>query len=261
MFSVAFRLGFLLLVGGLVNVLIGCRWKFQCRAPYTWLYKLRERVTRREIRRGYDYYMLDLFDTQSEDIARIHERGGKVVCYFSGGTLEEWRPDAGLFPDSVVGNPMEGWQGEYWLDIRSLAVRSVMVQRMELAVRKGCDAVEADNLDGWMHNTGFPLTSADAVDYFTWLAQEAHSRGLQIALKNNGELVSALLSVLDMAIVEECFVNEECDWYVPVVQSGKPVFVVEYDLPRREFCCPARQYGFSAARACLALDGCWKPCF
>ncbi len=238
-----------------------CKWKTSCRASYTWLYKLNENVTSKEIQKAYDYYDIDLFSTTQDEIVQIHNNDGTVICYFSAGTLEDWRPDANQFPDSVIGEPMEGWEGEYWLDIRSQVVRDIMVQRIKMAKDKGCDAIEPDNLDGWKQNTGFPLSKQDAIEYFKWLAQEAHSRNLKIALKNNGELVPDLLSHLDMAVVEECFAYGECDAYAPISQSGKPVLEVEYDLPRRKFCCDAKELGFSSARACLELDGCWKPCF
>ncbi|NPA34768.1 MAG: endo alpha-1,4 polygalactosaminidase [Chlorobi bacterium] len=238
-----------------------CKWKASCKASYTWLYKLGETITDKEIDRKYDYYDIDLFNTSPEQIKRIQDNGGTVICYFSAGTLEDWRPDAGQFPDSVVGNPMEGWEGEYWLDIRSDAVRTIMAKRLDLAVSKGCDGVEPDNLDGWKTNTGFSLTRTDAIDYFKWLAQEAHSRNLKIALKNNGDLVPELLSDLDLAVVEECFAFDECDAYAPITQSGKPVLEVEYELSRNKFCCLAKDLGFSSAKACTDLDGCWKPCF
>ena len=238
-----------------------CKWKTSCKAPYTWLYKLGKPITDKEIERKYDYYDIDLFDTSPEQIAKIQNNGGTVICYFSAGTLEDWRPDANQFPDSVVGNPMEGWEGEYWLDIRNPTVRTIMAKRLDMALSKGCNAIEPDNLDGWKHNSGFPLTKNDAIDYFKWLSQEAHARNLKIALKNNGDLVPDLLPYLDLAVVEECFAYNECDAYAPISKSDKPVLEVEYELSRNKFCCQAKDLGFSSAKACTDLDGCWKPCF
>lgn len=45
-----------------------------------------------------------------------------MICYFSAGSWEDWRPDAGQFPDSVKGNNLEDWPGEKWLDIRQIDV-------------------------------------------------------------------------------------------------------------------------------------------
>lgn len=44
--------------------------------------------------------------------------GRKVICYFSAGSYENWRPDRHDFPSDVLGNNLEHWEGEKWLDIR-----------------------------------------------------------------------------------------------------------------------------------------------
>jgi hypothetical protein len=44
--------------------------------------------------------------------------GRKVICYFSAGSYENWRSDKNDFPSDVLGNKLEHWEGEKWLDIR-----------------------------------------------------------------------------------------------------------------------------------------------
>jgi hypothetical protein len=44
----------------------------------------------------------------------------------SAGSFEEWRPDALDFAAADLGNPLAGWAGERWLDIRSEAVKAIM---------------------------------------------------------------------------------------------------------------------------------------
>src|SRR5512143_2110882 len=84
-------------------------------------------------------YDLDLFDTPHESIEALHAAGQRVVCYFSAGSWEDWRPDAGVFPESLLGNDLEGWPGERWLDIRQLDTLSpIMAKRLDLAAQKGC---------------------------------------------------------------------------------------------------------------------------
>ena len=39
-------------------------------------------------------YDVDLFDAPTAVIERLHARGIKVICYFSAGSFESWRPDA-----------------------------------------------------------------------------------------------------------------------------------------------------------------------
>ena len=227
----------------------------------SWFYKLSEPLTEEEVAAGYQNYAIDLFDNPPETIRALKEQGSYVICYFSAGTWEEWRPDAQEFPPEALGNPLEEWEGERWLDVRHPAVREIMKRRLDLAVEKGCDAVDPDNTDFYLHNTGFNLTRQDAIDYIRFLSQEARARGLDIGLKNNGEIVPQVIDYVDFAIVEQCFQYNECELYRPFVKHGKKVFEVEYELERSEFCHKALAYGFSAAKACYELDGCWEPCF
>ena len=45
-------------------------------------------------------YDIDLFNTDQSVIDQLHNDGRIVICYFCGGSWEDWRPDAGQFPDS-----------------------------------------------------------------------------------------------------------------------------------------------------------------
>src|SRR5262245_1826039 len=49
-----------------------------------------------------EMYDIDLFDSPQEVIDGLHERRITVICYFSAGTFEDWRPDAGDFPQTVI---------------------------------------------------------------------------------------------------------------------------------------------------------------
>src|SRR5207249_10993540 len=68
-------------------------------------------------------YDIDAFDNDASQVAAIHATGAKAVCYISGGTLENWRPDANSFPSSGVGSAVSGWAGEKWLDIDRKSTR------------------------------------------------------------------------------------------------------------------------------------------
>ena len=128
-------------------------------------------------------YDLDLDDTPISIIDQLHADGHKVMCYFSAGSWEQWRNDADDFPDSVLGNDLDGWPGEKWLDIRRLdLLDSIMSARLDIAAQKSCDGVDPDNVDGYTNNTGFNLSYQDQIRYNTWLADQAHVRGLAIGL-------------------------------------------------------------------------------
>jgi hypothetical protein len=47
-----------------------------------------------------------------------------AVC--SGGTFEEWRPDAADFLPADKGNPLGDWPGENYINILSPNVRQIM---------------------------------------------------------------------------------------------------------------------------------------
>ncbi|MBX6424279.1 endo alpha-1,4 polygalactosaminidase (plasmid) [Thermosulfurimonas sp. F29] len=208
-----------------------------------------------------EVFDVDLFETPPETIAELKRRGRKVICYFSAGSLEPWRPDADAFPEEIIGNPLEDWPEERWLDIRRLDLLAPIVRaRLDLAVRKGCDGVEPDDVDGYLHDTGFPITYGDQLRYNVWLSLEAHKRGLSIGLKNDPEQAEELELFFDWALVEECFEYGECEAYRVFVRRGKAVFAVEYNLSPEEFCAEAAELGFSALRKRQELDAWRIPC-
>src|SRR3712207_7368747 len=45
-----------------------------------------------------------LFDTDPATVAALRADGRRVMCYFSAGSWEDWRPDAGGYPASVRGD-------------------------------------------------------------------------------------------------------------------------------------------------------------
>lgn len=174
-----------------------------------------------------EVYDLDLFDISAAEIATVKE-SGRLLCYFSAGSYEDWRPDADLFPEAALGRPLEGWPGEWWLDVTDPDVRAIMEARLDLAVERGCDGVDPDNVNGWENPTGFGLTETIQLEYNRFLADAAHERGLAVALKNDQLQLDALAEWFDLAVNEECAAFEECDAYAGFTAAGKPVLHVEY---------------------------------
>lgn len=175
---------------------------------------------------------IDLFDTAVSQITQLKSEGKSIICYFSAGTVEDWRPDSDSFPSEAVGSNMDEWEGEKWLDTTHTGVRSIMEDRIQLAAEKGCQAVDPDNIDGYLHATSFDLTINDTKNYLIFLANEAHSRGLLIGMKNAAEIAGDgsdfVKNYMDFAVVEECHRYDECDQYSAFIQLGRPVFAVEY---------------------------------
>lgn len=175
--------------------------------------------------KAWDY---DLYDAPASTISAFKNKGHPVICYFSAGSWEKWRPDADDFPKAALGKALDGWPGEKWLDVRNTAVRNIMKKRIALAKQKGCDAVDPDNMDGYGNDTGFDLTEADAVDYLKFLAQTAHDEGLACSLKNAGDIIPRVVDVADFSVNEQCVKYSECDLYQPFIEANKPVFHIEY---------------------------------
>jgi len=207
-------------------------------------------------------YDIDLFDNTADTIAALHDAGRVVICYYSAGSREDWRPDAGDYATGAIGKALDNWPGETWVDIRESSVRAVIRGRLDLAVSKGCDGVEPDNVDGYANDSGFPLTAADQLDFNRFLADEARARGLSIGLKNDLDQISDLVGDFDWALDEECFAYNECNALDPFVAAGKAVFQVEYgDATLADtVCSQANAHDFDTLIKKLEL-GAWRvPC-
>ena len=55
-----------------------------------------------------DAFDLDMFETSSPMVRRVHSSGRHVVCYINAGAWENWRPDAGDYSSAVKGKPFDG---------------------------------------------------------------------------------------------------------------------------------------------------------
>ena len=194
-------------------------------------------------------YDIDLFDNDAAVVKALHDQGRMVIGYISVGSLENWRPDASQFLPGALGRDYDGWPGEKWLDIRRLDLLApIMLARLDMCKAKGFDAVEPDNIQIHDNDTGFPITYQDQLKYARWLADEAHTRGLAIGLKNAPDMLADSLSSFDFAITEDCFKQGWHDQVLPFIQAGKPVFAAEYTDTGVDFqaaCAWGRQHNIS----------------
>lgn len=238
--------------GGWYRPDVGTRWQWQLSDPVNTSYVV-------------DLYDIDLFDSSPELIKALQSQGRKVICYFSAGSYEPWRDDAKAFQREELGKALDGWGEERWLDIRSPNVTAIMARRMDLAAEKGCDGVEPDNVDGYTNASGFTLSAADQLNFNRQLAEAAHKRGLSVGLKNDLEQVPELVAHFDFAVNEQCFEYAECEALSPFINTGKPVFNVEYQAQyvndgaaRRAMCRQASGLGFSSLVLPLDLDDAFR---
>ncbi len=218
----------------------------------TWYWQLQGTINHGVPAQVYD---IDMENTSKAEISALKSAGRTVICYFSAGSYENWRPDAGQFPAKALGRNLDGWPGERWLDTRNTTVREIMRRRMERAKAKGCDGVEPDNVDGYSNNPGFPLTASTQVNFNRYLATTAHSLGLVIGLKNSTDLVPQLVNYFDFAVVEQCYQYNECSSYNPFIAQNKAVLIAEYSKKSAARCRDAKAKKYSLAYFSLALDG------
>lgn len=203
-------------------------------------------------------YDIDGFEVPKATVTQLHQKGRHVICYLDAGSWEKWRPDAGAFPQGVLGKAMDGWPDEKWLDVRQIdALKPIMAARFDICKGKGFDAIEADNVDGYSNATGFRISKKDQLAYNRMLADLAHARGLSIGLKNSPDLVDDLVDNFDFAVVEQCYEFDECEAYVPFIDRGKAVLHVEYNVPVGRFCPTTTDLGFSSMRKRLSLNA-WR---
>lgn len=136
-----------------------------------------------------------------------------------------------------------------------------MKGRFEICRRKGFDAVEPDNVNGYTNDTGFPLTASDQLRFNRWVARQVHRRGMSVALKNDPEQARQLVGRFDFAVVEQCFQYHECGRFSPFVEADKAVFAAEYEVAPGSYCERAKALRFSAIRKGYGLFARpWRPC-
>lgn len=97
-----------------------------------------------------DIWDIDVELSSNELIKKIHDAEKKVVCYFSAGSFEANRSDCDKFDEKDLGCRLDGWKDEWWVDTDSQKVRDVIAARVRFAAQKGCDAIDPDNVDGFV---------------------------------------------------------------------------------------------------------------
>ncbi|KAI8472527.1 MAG: endo alpha-1,4 polygalactosaminidase precursor [Monoraphidium minutum] len=169
----------------------------------------------KHVKPGVQVYLIDGFDNTAETVAAMHGAGLLPVCYFSAGSYEDWRTDKGEFNASDYMNALSGWDGEYWIDVRSANVKRIMRARMEMCKAKGFVAVDPDNVDGYSNKNGIGFGAADQLAYNKWLAATAHELGLGAGLKNDLGQIDDLVADFDFFVNEQCQDYDECQLYLP----------------------------------------------
>jgi hypothetical protein len=191
--------------------------------PMRWDWQI-GRVTplERTGKRAVDIYDVDGFLTTTAEVSRIHASWQaatlahpKLICYLDL-AWEDYRPDGspgGVFPAATLGKVYYGYPQERWVDFRQLdALKPMLDERIAMCARKGFDAVELDDIDSFdpPSTTGFHLTPGDAQNYLAYAFNEIHRLGMTALWKNSPYLSWWGRNYTDGAVVEECYVYEQC---------------------------------------------------
>ncbi|MEZ4318823.1 MAG: endo alpha-1,4 polygalactosaminidase [Myxococcota bacterium] len=172
-----------------------------------------------------EMYDVDLFEARDADLDALSDR--VVICYFSAGSYEEYRDDVGFVAEEAIGRVLDGWPDERWLDITHPDTLELARRRLDVAVERGCDGVEPDNVTAFADNSGFPINATEQLQFNRFLADEAHARGLSVGLKNDVDQLDALQPWFDWALNESCVNYDECDTYASWIED-LAVFHTEY---------------------------------
>eukprot|EP00122_Pirum_gemmata_P019741 Pgem_evm1s18471 len=211
---------------------------------------------------------VDMFDTTNETIAKLKANNHIVVCYISAGTVEDWRSDVKANPDAweaIEAKSVDGWEGETWIDITKLDdIIPLMTKRWEMAKAKGCDAIEADNVDCYQNKCVSGYTEDELkpyqLAYNKWQSELSHNMSMSIGLKNTLDLVNDLVDYYDFAINEECIYYTECEKLEPFVKADKAIFNAEYSGSETSIC-DSDYISKYAMKTKYDLGDGWNNCF
>ena len=248
-------------------------WRPKADQNLRWYWQLQDKINTSY---NVDVYDIDI-DTPQWEINKLKARGIKLICYFSVGTVEQFRTDANLFPSRAIGESYPGFEDERWLDLSNYSLfADIMKARLDRCAAKGFDGIEGDNVDAFNQqipddngivNTGtsFKVTKQQSIDYIRWLAAESHKRGLAFGLKNAEAVAGDVINEVDWLIAESCHVYSWCEQARIFTLNNKPVFMTEYVEYLADFasaCAEARQFGFSAIYrdTGLTAPGIFKQC-
>ena len=172
-----------------------------------------------------DIYDIDGFLTTRGEVRQIHTSWQastlahpKAVCYLDL-AWEDYRPDGSpsprgrYFPAAALGKIYFGFPQERWVDFRQLnELKPLLNERIAMCARKGFDAVELDDIDNFdpASTTGFHITPGDAQNFLAYAFNLVHRYGMTAAWKNAPGLAWWGVKYADGAVVEECYVFNEC---------------------------------------------------
>jgi len=204
---------------------VEARWQPQPGITWDYLLGASDSVVKASTRQA---VTIDL-DNAPSLVPHLHKNNQKVICYFSGGTMQKSRvSDYNDYVKAGVAmtDTESGW-GNHYIDVRKLdKLKPLIGNRMKKAKQYGCDGVEVDSLGVYTHVKR--ISEDDCYNFAKTVAEIGHNYGLAVGLKNVPKLAERLDDKFDFAVVESCAEFNECGYYTGFTHKNKAVFTVHY---------------------------------
>jgi hypothetical protein len=208
-------------------------------------------------------YATDQRYQPKDQIIELHKKKIRVICSLPAGVVNIISdPDKSGFTQRMWGKGASYWQDQRWLDVRNTGVRKLVEARIAYAISIGCDAIEVQWVDAYIQDTGLPITYGDQLAFNRWLATTAHQHGIAIGLRNDYDQIADLEDWFDFSVADNCMGTAECELVSPFVDSGKPVFNVEYTSTQDEIhiCNASAYFNFNTIIKSYGVDASWQKC-
>ncbi|OUM65105.1 glycoside hydrolase family 114 protein, partial [Piromyces sp. E2] len=221
-----FTLPITLIASALLAINVEARWKPTPGLTWDYLLGASDSVIKASDKQ---VVTIDL-DEAEKYVPYFHNRNQRVICYFSGGTMQKSRKsDYNDYKNANVGiKGSESPWGNEIIDVRKKSKLQPLIRnRMQKAHKYGCDAVEVDSLDIYGFNVG--ISKNDCFVFAKWVAETGHEEDMSVGLKNVQAIAADLVDDFDFAVVESCAEYNECKIYSGFTKRNKAVFMVHYE--------------------------------
>ena len=179
-----------------------------------------------------DFMILDLFSYSKEQVESLKNAGVTVYAYFSL-HAEDWRPDYHKFKELSLDSDLDGWRGEDVVSPKyTKELIEIMKARIDLAIKKGFQGIDPDNVDAWYYylgGKGDKKQIFSTAAYWNEVARYAREKGLACGLKNSAFLYGLVKP--DFIMCESAYKWSEIEGYL---RFNVPVFNIEYDFINAE---------------------------